>query len=354
MIPLIVGAVIAAGQIITSVVGGIQAGKQREEAQKKAQEAMNNALAIIDQTGAPPDLSHKIMMQQFEKAGLMTPAVEQAITAGISKAAQISEDPSLKEAQTGALRSLSERGRLGLSAEDRMALNKVRAEAGRNAEGKRQQILQNFAARGQGGSGSELIAALNDSQNSANQASEQGDRVAAQASMNALQAMSQAGQLGGQIRAQDFDVASSKARAEDEMRKFDIQNRIGTQQRNTERTNAANQYNVTNAQSLSNANTQMNNAESLRQNEAKRQRWLDQLNLNMAKSNIMTGQANQQYQFGKDNAQGTTQMYQGISQGIGAIGGAMGGMGGAKPPMGGGGAAPEASAKVQDNKLYPF
>lgn len=358
-LPLAAGLALAGGQILSTVIGGVSAGRQRQEAQDKAERAMREALAIIDSTGAPPDLSQKIIMQKFEQAGLLTPEVEQAITAGVSEASKVQEDSALREAQTSALQALQERGRLGLSAEDRAAFNKLRSEANRVAEGKRQQILQNFAARGQGGSGAELIAALTAGQDSVNQLSEQGDRIAAEASRNALEAITRGGTLGGQIRAQDFDVNTAKARAADEMRKFDIANRIGTQQRNVDRTNQSEQFNLSNLQRINDANTQMQNQELLRQNEAKRQRWLDQLNLNTAKANAMTGQASQAERFGQSNAQGTASTWGGIGQGIGAIGTYLGNLpaGKSTPSVGvtgEGGGTTDSDVRTQDQRLYRF
>lgn len=338
-IPLVVGAALAAGQIISTVVGGIQAGNARREAEDRARRAMDEALAIIDSTGAPPDLSQKIIMQKFQQAGLLTPEVEQAISVGVSKASQITEDSALREAQTDALKTMSERGRLGLTAEDRASLNKVRNDVQRDVEAKRQQILQNFAARGQGGSGSELIAALNASQSGANLASEQGDRIAAQASRNALEAMTRAGDLGGRIRAQDFEVANSKARAADEMRRFDIANRIGVQTRNVANLNQANRANLENKQRIADMNINQENQELLRQNEAKRQRWLDQLEMNKAKANARTGQANAAIAAGARNAQGIADTTKGINSAIGTVGTFLGGMGG-----GSGGPTPSADA----------
>lgn len=308
------------GSVAAPLVGNIVGGIASSGDKAKAQQAMNDALAQIQAVGAPPDLSAQIIREKLQQVGVYNPKMEDAITQGVSQVSQIQEDPSLKSAQNRALQVLQQRGAGGLNPEDRAAYNQLRAQTEKDAEGKRQQILQNMAARGMGGSGAELAAQLSSSQANDQDLSAQGDRLAAQASQNALQAMSQAGSLGGQIRAQDFDVNKTKAAAADELNRFNTQAQIARQARNTASANTAQQQNLSEAQRVSDYNTQQDNDEKLRQAAAKQAYWQNSLGYAGAKANAEKGQA-QNYM---NNAQQTADQFgkigSGVGSGIGALG----------------------------------
>lgn len=303
---------------LAPAVGGVLGKLFGSKDKKKAQEAAQQAYDLINQVGAPPELQKQILLDTFKSAGLYSPQLEQEINQTVSKVSQIQEDPRLKDAQMQALGSLQKSGRTGLTATDRAALNQVRQENARDTEAKRQQIIQNMQARGQGGSGAELAAQLQAAQGGADSASASGDRIAAMAQENALGAISKAGTLGGQIRSQDLDVNKLKASAEDEMNRFNIQNAINRQQRNVGSTNQASQENLANQQAILNANTQQQNQELLRQKAASQQDWQNQMAAAQARAQARLGQSN--IYAGK--AADTAATFQGVGSGLGAAAGA--------------------------------
>jgi hypothetical protein len=258
------------------IAGGVAGKLFSQEDSNNAQAALQKAWDELQNINAPPELARAIIFKHLQSAGVYSPELEQHIDAGISQVAQIQEDPSLRNAQAQALQGIQQRGRVGLTAEDRVALDKVRTDNARSAEAKRQQILQNFSARGMGGSGAELAAALMSSQSGTNNEAAASDRQAATASQNALAAMTQAGTMAGNIRTQDFDVAKTKASAADEMQRFNVNNQIAMQNRNVERSNQGQQYNLNNNQRISDANTNIDNAELLRQHNAQLTDWQNQ------------------------------------------------------------------------------
>jgi hypothetical protein len=302
---IIGGAAVLGGGII----GAINSSADRNAAQQAAQ----NAVQEITSIGAPPDLAKQILLKHFESAGLLTPAVESAINQGDSSLSSYTEDPNLKNAQMGALSMLQQRGHGGLTAIDRAAFNDMRAKLATDAEGKRQQILQNFAQRGLAGSGAELAAQLQAQSSAQNQASQQGDAIAAAASQRALEAMTNAGQLGGQMRGQDFGVAQGKAQSQDAINRFNAANSQDVQARNVAAQNQSRQYNLANNQRLLDSNTNMDNAEQYRQADAQRQYWQDQLNAAAAKSNAYNNQATNL--LGQANS--AANMYQKLGTGLG-------------------------------------
>lgn len=301
----------AAIPVVAGIIGNMMASGDRGAASNAYNQAVSELLAI----GMPPDLAREVVMQQFQSAGVLTPELEQEIKLNESKLSQVQEDPATRNAQMQALQLLQQSGR-GISPQDRLKFNEMRDQVQRDAEAKRQQIIQNFRQRGMGGSGAELASQLMQGQASANQASLEGDRIAAASAQNALDSIARAGTLGGQIRGQDFDVASTKARAEDELNRFNTQNQINRQTRNVSSTNQARQTNLTNAQDILNKNTNLANAERQRQNEARRTYWQDQ----MTRSQARAGAYNQQGNTATNNANRTANQW---VQGGTAIAGAV-------------------------------
>lgn len=311
------GMAIASG--VAPIVGGILAGKANKKAMAAAQAALAEARDIIDKVGAPPDLSAKIIMEKFAQAGILTPEMEAAINLGVSKVSQIQEDAQLRDAQISALSELKKRGRAGLTSEERGEWNRSRQSVQKDNEAKQQQIKQDLAMRGQAGSGAEIASRLLASQEAADRASEEGDRISATASARALQAISNAGALGGDIRGQDFSIEQSKAGAEDEFNRFNVANQVGRETRNVGSRNTAQEYNLSNKQNVSNMNVSTENQERQRQVEAKRQHWLDSLAYAQARANPYGQQAQMEMQSGQNKAN----MYQGIGAGVGSMFGSL-------------------------------
>jgi hypothetical protein len=83
--------------------------------------------------------------------------------------------------------------------------------------------------------------------------------VKAQAEQRALDAIMRSGQLGGQISAQDFSQQEAKARAADEIARWNAQNLQGVQSRNVGTRNQAQQWNATTAQNTANQNVGVKN-----------------------------------------------------------------------------------------------
>jgi hypothetical protein len=304
----------AAAPAVAGVLGRMMSSGDRKEAERLA----NEAYAEIEALGLPPDQSTELMLEKFKSAGLYTPELEQEIRQTVSKTSEIKEDPRLKDAQMKALEMMQQTGRTGLNATDRAALNQIRQEVQRDAEAKRQQIMQSMQARGQAGGGAELAASLLSAQAGADQQSEAGDRIAAQAQERALQAMMQSGQLGGQVRGQDLDYNRTVAEAADEMERFNIQNAVNRQQRNVGARNQGQQMNLQQQQEIMNANTAMSNAEKQRQAQAARQYYNDLAARAQSRAQARLGQAN----LKAGNAADTAKMVQGIGSGVGAAAGA--------------------------------
>jgi hypothetical protein len=302
----------------SGILGNVLGASDRRAAQAAQQKAFDDAMAMV----GDPELAKELVLQQYKSAGTLTPEMEKEINATASQMGAIKEDPGLRNAQMSALAGLQERGRAGMTAIERAQLNKTRNDVARDAQAKQAQIMQSFAARGQGGTGAELTAALQSAQSGDERMSEESDRLAAMAQQNALQALSQSGTMGGQIRSQDFENASAKAKAADAINQFNVQNAMNRQTRNVGAGNTAQAANLSNLQDVSNKNVSGANTESSRARDIR----LEQAK---AKADLLLGKGSAQAKNLNESAGRTEKMVSGIGEGLGKVSSATGGFGAA-------------------------
>jgi hypothetical protein len=262
--PMTLYAMGAGVSALGGILGNVFSSGSREDALNASRQAMNELLNI----GVPPNLAREIILEKYQQVGSYIPEFEQEIALMEPDVAQIQEDPSLRQAQMGGLELLKERMKTGFNAQDRAALTQMQLQQGRDTEAKLQQIKQNFQQRGLGGAGPELAAQLQAASAGSAQAGEEGLKLQAQAARSALEAALQSGQLGTQIRGQEFDIARTKAGAKDQAAMARFNAALGRQERNVGATNLARQQNLATAQRLSEQNVAQGNRELYRQREA--------------------------------------------------------------------------------------
>lgn len=311
---------LAAAAVAAPVIGGMMGGMAASKDRKQQKKMMKAALAELERLGLPPDLSGPLLLKEFQSAGIYTPEMEEDLSSEVEESvtAQIKEDPGLRQAQMQALNSLQQRAKVGLSAEDRAALNQVRSESQRDANANREAIRQRMLSQGMGGSGTELMMLLQGDQGAADQAAAGSDALMSQAQSRALDALGQSGRMAGDVRAQDFGVEETKARALDERNRFLNENSIARQRQNVSTRNEAQRLNLAEQQQIAKANTQLANAEQLRQRNEQGAFFDRKASLAGQKASAKVGQA---AQYGQQ-ADRTAQQYAGIGSAIGTgIGG---------------------------------
>ncbi len=279
--------------IFSKITGGLDQllGADTEKQDRAAQEALAAGLGGYQDINLPSVAAPKY--SQFQDMGGYTPELIDAYTSGSidpvtfqalqgSALGDVSTDPRLKDAQyasIGALDDLISRG--GLSAADEANLARLQSETSQADRGRREAILQNLGARGMGGSGQELLAQLQSSQAATDRQSQASMDMAGQAQQNALNALTQRGNLAGQMSEQDFNQQAKVAAAKDAIAQFNasnsanvaqgnVQNQMANQQFNAQQRQGAAQLNQGaqntalsgrsgTRQSLSNANTDLAN-----------------------------------------------------------------------------------------------
>lgn len=167
--------------------------------------------------------------------------------AGLLEAEQLDQvddlefDPRLKEAQMAALESMQERGKSGLSEEDKLIYDDIRESLASDAASQQADIGRRMAEQGASGSGQEMAQRMNAQQVAAMQASKAGRGMAADALRSKMESEQTAGQMSGQMSAQDMARQQSNRAAQQQIAQFNAQNR-----QQTNRYNLGQQQNIAN------------------------------------------------------------------------------------------------------------
>lgn len=309
------GAASGLGTILGGIAGSSASSGDMAAAQQAATEGYRKLLDL----GYAPDTAKAIVLQQFQQTGKLTPQMIQAVNLGVSQASQVQTDPALQQAQMQALQSLQQQGKGGMNMQEQANLAQIQNQLGNQEKAQQASIMQNMAQRGLGGGGAELAARLSAQQGGANQASQAGLQMAGQAQQNALQALMQGGQLGGQMQAQQFGQNMQKANAADQFSRFNVQNQQAVQAANVAAANQAQGANLANQQQISNANTMAANQELQRQRQAQLQDYQASVGYGTAAANAGQKQADQMRAIGDSAAKGANNLGAGIGEAVGDV-----------------------------------
>lgn len=305
-----------------SIAGGIAG---REAGAGDIGEGRNQQIIanqILQQIKDAPDIDKPLLLEKFRQEGILTPQMEQYISAQAPET--ITTDKTFKDAQMQALQLMSERAKGGLTAADRASLQQARQAAQGDVQSRIASIQQQAAMRGQAGGTSELAAQLAAAQGGANIEASQANQLAQMQQAAREQAAAQLGQFGSQAQQQQFGQQFQQQQAAQEMQRFNVGNQLAQQARNVGAQNQAQAANLANAQQISNLNIQQGNQELYNQ----LQRQMAEASYNRDNAKIKAGGAADLGSYlqkqGQQNAQAANNLYSGIGQSLGGIAGAFG------------------------------
>lgn len=139
----------------------------------------------------------------------------------------VQADPLAVEGQRMALADLQRFAQQGPEAvEFRGAVDAATAAANQQARGQNEALRQEMQARGMGGGGVEFATRALSNQQAANRAASGAFDAAAEGQRQARQALMAGADLAGDIRQQSFGEGSARARAADEMARFNEANKF--------------------------------------------------------------------------------------------------------------------------------
>lgn len=301
-----------AGPILGGIFGGGQAAADRAEARRQ----IEAAVAKLEAVGVPSAEAMAVTLQHLKSAGQLTPEYEEAIGQKDTELKNIQLDPRSKEAQYRALDELEQQGDGGLRLGDEAAMAEAMGTVQTKQRGARDAIEGSLKARGAFGSGAELASKLAANQEGAQEANAIGLKTAGAAQDRALQAIIQAGEMGGNIRGQEFGEQKAITSAQDAINAFNTSNSRAVVERNTAAKNAAQQFNLSNDQRISDENTGLANKEQVYNKELQQKQYESELQKAQSVANARAGQASQ---LSKDAA-ATGKQWAGVGQGVGQIG----------------------------------
>lgn len=251
----------------------------------------------------------RLQLEEMVLQGTLSPEQAQTIMLDPSAMGSITLDPALKKAQMDALLGLqyiSESG--GMTSMDRANMSRISNEEDTKARGAREAIMQNMQARGMGGSGMEILAQLQNAQESASRRSARDTEVAGMAQQRALEALMQGGNMAGNIRNQDFSEQAQKAQAADAISRFNAQNRQAQENLNVGARNDAREKNLNAAQTLSNTNTGIRNQQQQYNKELIQRKFDNEMKKRGAQTDVATKNSQISGQNSQNQANANNQM----------------------------------------------
>lgn len=165
-----------------------------------------------------------------------------------------------REAQKSALQKYMQMGDTGNDAISAQASALAAQRAGADTQSRAQSIMQDFARRGQAGSGLQLAAQLQGSQAAGNQEAMAQMQAAADAQRRRLEALSSGASLGGQIYGQEMNLASQNTGIINDFNQRMANARQNYENQRAQTMNQGQQYNLNMAQDLANQNVMARNA----------------------------------------------------------------------------------------------
>ncbi len=193
------------GQIASGIGKGINSFDTGNKANSQMQAAYAEMMRNLRERFADYD--------NMGKAGYQDVTAQQVGPSGLEGMPEDLQSRQAQQEAMAALADISKNG--GLSLADMKALNEVQNNLNQNDTTRRQGLANEFAARGQLGSGAQLAMALQGQQNAAMNANQRAEGVQAQAQARALQAILQKGQMASQMGNEDYRRKAEAARARD-------------------------------------------------------------------------------------------------------------------------------------------
>jgi hypothetical protein len=189
-----------------------------------------------------------------------------------SQMQEITTDGRYRDAQLEALRSMEERSKNGMTAQDEADMYKLQRNVSTQNRGRMGAIQNNMAVRGMSGSGMDALMQMQANQDATDREALAAMEKAGQIQNNKMNASQQLGQMGSQMRGQEFGEKSAKAQAADEIARFNAQTRNSAHYQNNNNRNRANEANWSRTNQTNDNNTTLDYNWQVEQENRKMQR----------------------------------------------------------------------------------
>lgn len=302
------------------LAGGISAGTgiagyfAGEADRKKAAQLTEQMLREYQNLSVPERENLQLQLERFYSVGQLDPRLEQLYTLGPSAAQQVEADPRLVQQQMANLAEMQKIVEAGgydpaIKADLAAALRQQEQSIKANQESLRMQA----EARGMQSAGATQALQAMAAQSEANRTAELQTKLAAEAYRNRLAAMSGASAEAGRLRSTDVEEQMARARAADEIARFNVGAMQGREQRNVAAQREAEAANLAARQKIAEANVGLSQAEE----KSRVQSYLDRYDMELRRLQGLTGASSAAATAAQKRAEQTGQMISGIGEGAG-------------------------------------
>jgi len=296
-----------------SLIGGVMGANAQNDATKSANAQYAAMMDRLNSVNLPDTEKMKLYLETLQSAGQLDPRLEQAMQMDPSAMEQVQTDPRLAQTQMqnlDAMQQIAQSG--GFDPTVKADLNQAIKRMQQASASQGQAIQQQAQTRGISDSGVALAQQLMNSQSSANQAADIGEKLAAQAYSNKRSALTDASTLATQLRQQGFSEAEAKAKASDMINQFNTSMKADVQQRNVGSQNQAQAANLANQQNLMNQNTAIRNQQQSANKSLEQQQFQNQ----MAKAGAQNALGGTMAGNTMNQGQAQANMYAGVGNAI--------------------------------------
>ena len=311
MIPLLIMGGVAAGSALVQWYNSKQAQEASAEERAKVKAMIDNIQSPnFDPKQFTPD-QYKVVAKYIPKVS----AFVQEVAPQLTKADSVGAVQG-REAQMNALNRLRNLSATGTDEQSQLMQQEATNSVNAANRGRQGAIQEDFARRGAGGGGMELLAQLSNAQAANDTQANMSRQNAMAAYQTKLQALKDSASIGGQVR--DADV-SLESRNNDVLNDFNRRTavNVNSYNQNTDAIqNDANKFNTVNEQDVANRNTTAGNDASkynMNRDDANKQTSFQDT---MGKVNAYAGQAAGARQDIKDNTRDNNSVVAGAADGI--------------------------------------
>jgi hypothetical protein len=226
------------------ISGGLQLGTgllgagQANARDKDAQQNLKNIQDLYAQLLVPSMEDQKLALQDYKSAGTLVNQQETPEQLAARDALQnVSLDPRLKQTQMNQLDTLQKIAGKGFTPDEKYALDEQRAKNEADVTAKLKQLQQQQSMKGVGNSDMALAQRMMEAQSGANRGAEDQRAIDAQGFKRSLDAISQAGNLAGNMDQTDYARQAQLAQNLNQRELTNMQQRTQAQKSNVDRFN---------------------------------------------------------------------------------------------------------------------
>lgn len=302
---------------LLQIAAGVQGNQQANQQSGDAANTLAKNRSLYEQLLIPSIEDQRLDLQQYTSAGNLVNKEDVAEQLAMQDALQnINLDPRLKQTQMDQLNTLQKIAGSGFTPDELYAMDTQRGKNEADVTSRLKQLQQQQDMRGMGNSDLALASRMQEAQSGANRSAEDARAQQALGFKRSLEAITQAGNLAGNIDQTDYNRQAALAQNLNQREATNLNQRSSVNRSNVDRFNQALASNLQNQQNIMNQNTGLANTQQQFNKGLAQTQFQNQLQkiggITGANTSIAKGQ-----EAGADR---TRDLYGGVANSIGQFG----------------------------------